>query len=83
MGIARELLPMDYGGEAPSLADLNAEVFNLREKYAPWLLESERFVTDESKRPKKTSWWNLITNNNPEESIEKQKERFLATLQID
>lgn len=82
-GFPQELLPAEYGGEAPSIDELNQENFALREKYAPFLLDSERYVSDESKRLKKSSWWGLIYGGANEESLEKQKERFFANLQID
>lgn len=82
-GVPKELLPADYGGESETLEQLNKENFVLMEKYAPWLRDSEKHVVDESKRPKKNSWWNLISGTTTTESLEKQKERFFANLQID
>lgn len=54
---------MDYGGEAPTSEELGKEVFDLMDKYAKWLKESEHFVADETKRIKKNSWWSVFSGN--------------------
>ncbi|KAK4878820.1 hypothetical protein RN001_011326 [Aquatica leii] len=63
-GIPQEILPRDYGGEAPSSEELRNEMFELRDKYAAWLKESEYYVADESKRIKKSSWWSIFSSAN-------------------
>ncbi|KAF5284121.1 hypothetical protein FQR65_LT00121 [Abscondita terminalis] len=63
-GIPIEILPKDYGGEAPSSEELRSDMYELRDKYAFWLKESVYFVADETKRVKKSSWWSIFGNNN-------------------
>lgn len=82
-GVPQEILPLEYGGEAPSIKELDNEKHEMVDKYARWLRESENFKTDESKRVKKASWWGLFSNtNNTTSQIEKERQ-ILKNLQID
>ncbi|XP_045467228.1 alpha-tocopherol transfer protein-like [Harmonia axyridis] len=82
-GIPLEILPMDYGGEAPTIQELDEEVKSLVDKYAVWLKETELFKTDESKRIKKTTWWGLLTGSNSKSTENMDEKTFLKNLQID
>lgn len=54
--VNKELLPEDYGGLLPPIAQLYAEQRrNMEENYREWLIESESFKVDEKKRVKKPS----------------------------
>ncbi|XP_060532685.1 alpha-tocopherol transfer protein-like [Cylas formicarius] len=77
-----ELLPMDYGGEAPTVEELDATTRELFTKYRDWLLESSQFKADESKRSKKASWWGLFGNKGPQ-TAELDEKTILKNLQID
>lgn len=82
-GVPLEIMPEEYGGEAPSVKVLDREGKEMMEKYARWLRETELFRTDESKRIKKASWWGLFgSNNNAAVQIEKERQ-ILKNLQID
>lgn len=83
-GVPVELMPEEYGGEAPSIRELDRQCHLMMEKYARWLRETETFRTDESKRPKKASWWGIFGGggNSGGGQIEKEK-RVLKNLQID
>lgn len=77
-------MPEEYGGEAPSIKQLDKETLELVDKYAKWLRETEYFRADESKRTKKASWWNMFNNNNNNVNNQIEKERqILKNLQID
>ncbi|KAI4454748.1 alpha-tocopherol transfer protein-related [Holotrichia oblita] len=82
-----EILPKEYGGEACSIKDLDEETKRLSAKYIQWLRDTESFKVDDSKRPKKQSWWSYLTGSStspaPSMTIEQQKEEFLKNLQID
>lgn len=80
-GIPQEILPLDYGGEAPSVEELDSDTKALTAKYRDWLIETENFVTDESKRIKKASFWSLLTGNNNSQKMDEKT--FLKNLQID
>ncbi|KAF2881466.1 hypothetical protein ILUMI_24702 [Ignelater luminosus] len=67
-GVPQELLPIEYGGQAPSIKELAKEVQELIGKYARWLRETENFVADESKRVKKSSWWSLFNGSTGNEN---------------
>lgn len=58
-GFPIKYLPADYGGEQPSVEELDAKCKSLISKYARWLRETEVYKVDESKRPKK-SWWESV-----------------------
>lgn len=76
-------MPQDYGGEAPTIKELDQQNHEMIEKYAKWLKESEYFKTDETKRAKKASWWGIFSNSNPTQAqLEKEKD-ILKNLQID
>lgn len=62
-GVPQAILPMDYGGEAPTIEELGREVFEMIDKYATWLKETEHFVADESKRVKKSPWWSIFNGS--------------------
>ncbi|CAH0548875.1 unnamed protein product [Brassicogethes aeneus] len=76
-----EILPMDYGGEAPSVDDLDKDTKCLTRKYTDWLIESSKIVADESKRVKKASWWGLLTGSNSPQKMDEKT--ILKNLQID
>lgn len=82
-----DILPKEYGGEACSIPELDDETKRLCYKYIQWLKDSESLKVDDSKRPKKQSWWSYLTGTStvpsPTLTIEQQKEEFLKTLQID
>jgi len=81
-----EILPADYGGDLPSIDELEKETLALIDKYRHWLIHSENVIkVDESKRVKKPSWWGLFNGSNQEKetSLEEQKKSFLKNLQID
>lgn len=80
-GVPLELLPMDYGGEAPTMQELDDEVKGMIDKYAIWLRETEEIRTDESKRAKKVSWWGLFTGSNKQQVMDEKT--FIKNLQID
>ncbi|GJQ85960.1 hypothetical protein Trydic_g21807 [Trypoxylus dichotomus] len=87
-GIPVEMLPKEYGGEAPSIDELDEDTKGLVAKYVQWLKDTESFKVDDSKRPKKQSWWSYFTGfSTPAHekplSIEEQKEEFFKNLQID
>lgn len=74
---------MDYGGEAPTVEELDQDCKAMVVKYARWLKESgENFKVDETKRVKKQTWWGLLTGSNNNEPP-MTKEEFLKTIQID
>ncbi|CAH1953547.1 unnamed protein product [Acanthoscelides obtectus] len=77
-----ELMPMDYGGEAASIDELDRETKSLISKYHQWLIESAEFKSDESKRIKKASWWGFFggSKNN---TVELDEKTILKNLQID
>lgn len=81
-GLGVELLPTEYGGEAGNLEDLDKETKTMVYKYHKWMMETEFFKSDESKRIKKSSWWSLFgsSKTNNEELDEKT---ILKNLQID
>lgn len=84
-GVPVEVMPEEYGGEAPSIKELDRQSNEMMEKYARWLKETELFRTDEEKRVKKpSSWWGIFgsSNNNPAPQIEKERQ-ILKNLQID
>ncbi|XP_018322061.1 alpha-tocopherol transfer protein [Agrilus planipennis] len=60
-GIPQEILPREYGGNAPSIDVLDKQCHSLINKYADWLIETEQFKADETKRPKKASWWSIFS----------------------
>lgn len=86
-GMDKDLLPLEYGGKAPRISDLDADTKSMIDDYAPWLIDSERYCVDESKRVRKASWWGLFNGTNPvpnqQQSIDKQKQVFFENLQID
>ncbi|XP_031329977.1 uncharacterized protein LOC116160963 isoform X2 [Photinus pyralis] len=63
-GMALEMFPKDLGGEAPTTEELSLEVVKLKEKYHEWMIETEYFVADESKRARKGTWWSLFSGSN-------------------
>lgn len=79
-------MPEEYGGEGPSIVELDRESYAMMEKYTRWLKETELFRTDESKRIKKASWWGIFSGGNNAAAataqIEKERE-ILKNLQID
>ncbi|XP_030757101.1 retinaldehyde-binding protein 1-like [Sitophilus oryzae] len=77
-----ELLPMDYGGEAPTVEELDRTTKALLDKYSSWLIESSLLVADESKRPKKGSWWGLFSSKSNQQ-VEIDEKNILKNLQID
>ncbi|XP_019763835.2 uncharacterized protein LOC109540082 [Dendroctonus ponderosae] len=81
-GFPTELLPMDYGGEAPTVEDLDTITKALLGKYRDWLVESEHLKADESKRVKRGSWWGFLTNKSPQQ-VELDEKTILKNLQID
>ncbi|KAJ8956083.1 hypothetical protein NQ318_016536 [Aromia moschata] len=82
-GFPLELLPMDLGGEAPSVEDLDRETKSLIHKYHGWLLETASFKSDESKRTKKASWWGFFNGTNKTNNVELDEKTILKNLQID
>ncbi|KAJ8910509.1 hypothetical protein NQ315_012356 [Exocentrus adspersus] len=82
-GIALDLLPSDYGGEAPSVEDLDADTKSLVHKYHEWLMETSEWKSDESKRVKKASWWGLFNGTNKTNNVELDEKTILKNLQID
>ncbi|XP_044261487.1 alpha-tocopherol transfer protein-like [Tribolium madens] len=80
-GVPQDILPADYGGEAPSVEELDSETKSMVDKYASWLKESVHFKADESKRVKKASWWGLFSGSNSTERIDEKT--ILKNLQID
>lgn len=80
-GIPQDILPADYGGEAPSVEELDRETKSMVDKYAGWLKESVHFKADENKRVKKASWWGLFSGSNSTERIDEKA--ILKNLQID
>nr|XP_022907576.1 alpha-tocopherol transfer protein-like [Onthophagus taurus] len=88
-GFPVELMPLEYGGEAPSIEVLDATTKSMTHKYIDWLKDTEKFRVDESKRPKKPSWWSIFGSTTTtqqsqnELTIEQQKENFFKNLQID
>lgn len=76
-----ELLPSDYGGEAPSVEELDTQTKALVSKYADWLKETEYFRANESKRVKKTTWWGLFSGSN--NTVKLDEKTILKNLQID
>lgn len=80
-----EIMPEEYGGEGPSIKELDRESCEMMEKYGRWLKETELFRTDEGKRIKKASWWGIFGgNNNAAAAAQIEKERqILKNLQID
>ncbi|KAL1501765.1 hypothetical protein ABEB36_007032 [Hypothenemus hampei] len=81
-GFPIELLPMDYGGEAPTVEELDNTTKSLLHKYHHWLIESEQFKADESKRVKKTGWFGLFSSKSPQQ-VELDEKAILKNLQID
>lgn len=86
-GVPIEIMPEEYGGEGPSIKDLDRESIEMLEKYGRWLRETELFKTDETKRIKKASWWGIFGGNTANAAataaqIEKEKQ-ILKDLQID
>ncbi|XP_076254710.1 alpha-tocopherol transfer protein-like isoform X3 [Rhynchophorus ferrugineus] len=77
-----ELLPMDYGGEAPTVEDLDRETKSLLHKYKDWLIESAVLKADESKRAKKTGWWGIFSGKSAQQA-EIDEKNILKNLQID
>ncbi|KAK5638468.1 hypothetical protein RI129_012763 [Pyrocoelia pectoralis] len=90
-GIPQEIFPKDFGGEAPSSQELSMELFRLRDKYSKWLLETEYFVADESKRVRKgAAWWSFFTapnqevpNSSSNNNIELKDQNAFRQLEID
>lgn len=85
-GVPIEIMPEEYGGEAPSIKELDRESGEMMEKYARWLKETELFRTEESKRIKKSSsWWGFFSGSNSTSDVQQiEKERqILKNLQID
>lgn len=79
-------MPEEYGGEGPSIKELDRQSAEMMDKYARWLKETELFKTNEGKRIKKaSSWWGLFGgNNNAAAAAQIEKERqILKNLQID
>lgn len=77
-----ELLPMDYGGEAPTVEELDAITKSLLDKYRHWLIETEHLKADESKRVKKAGFWSLFSGKS-EQQVELDEKTILRNLQID
>lgn len=73
---------MDYGGEAPTVEDLDTITKALLGKYRDWLIESVHLKADDSKRVKKGSWWGFLTNKSPQQ-VELDEKTILKNLQID
>lgn len=83
-GVPVEIMPEEYGGEGPSIIELDRQSEEMMEKYERWLKETELFKTDEGKRIKKASWWGLFGGNNAAAAAQIEKERqILKNLQID
>lgn len=55
----------------------------LLKKYEEWLSESSNLVSDESKRPKKASWWGLWSSTKNTNNVEVNEKTILKNLQID
>lgn len=78
-----ELLPMDLGGEAPTIEELDhITKSTLNGKYRDWLIESAELKADESKRVKKGSWWGFFGSKTPQQN-ELDEKTILRNLQID
>lgn len=79
-------MPVEYGGEGPSIKELDRQSIEMLEKYGKWLRETELFRTDESKRIKKASWWGFFGGGSSSTAanaqIEKERQ-ILKDLQID
>ncbi|XP_017777268.1 PREDICTED: alpha-tocopherol transfer protein-like [Nicrophorus vespilloides] len=83
-GFPVEIMPKDYGGEAPSTTELDGHTLSLMTKYKQWLLDSETFRVDESRRVKKASWWSLLSGSNQTaQALEEQNKTLFQNLQID
>ncbi|RZC38432.1 CRAL TRIO domain containing protein [Asbolus verrucosus] len=80
-GVPRDILPADYGGEGPSVEELDNDTKSMVDKYAEWLKESVYFKADESKRVRKATWWGLFTGSNSTEKLDEKT--ILKNLQID
>ncbi|XP_063926747.1 alpha-tocopherol transfer protein-like isoform X2 [Zophobas morio] len=80
-GIPHEILPADYGGEAPSVDELDTHTKSMVDKYSEWLKESACFKADETKRVKKASWWGLFSGGSAPEKLDEKT--ILQNLQID
>lgn len=82
-GIPLEMMPEDYGGEAPCIEELDQQTKAMCEKYAEWLKESTvHYKSDESKRIKKASWWGLF-NGSTTNSQKLDEKSILKNLQLD
>ncbi|KAF5285072.1 hypothetical protein FQA39_LY16761 [Lamprigera yunnana] len=88
--LPQEMMPKDYGGDAPSFKELGEQVFKMRHRYAEWLKESQYFVSDETKRVRKNWWWSIFggnSNTNNAESSEKSlscdESKVFKSLEID
>lgn len=73
---------MDYGGEAPTVEELDTTTKSLLDKYREWLIESEHFKSDETKRAKKAGWWGIFSSKSPQQ-VELDEKTILKNLQID
>lgn len=91
-GIPIEIMPKDYGGEAPTVKELDEESLSMVDKYRDWLKDSEKYQVDETKRIKKGSWWGglfgygqqtIPNNNNMALVVDGQQKVYLKDLQID
>ncbi|KAJ8958997.1 hypothetical protein NQ314_006315 [Rhamnusium bicolor] len=76
-GLPLELLPAEYGGEAPTIEELDSDTKSMVHKYHQWLLESAEFKSDESKREKKASWWGFFNGSNKTNNVELDEKTIL------
>lgn len=79
-----EILPQEYGGNADSIEVLDQQTDALLKKYEAWMLESSKLISDESKRPKKSSWWAMWSGSSKTTSnAELDEKTILKNLRID
>ncbi|KAG8313972.1 hypothetical protein J6590_103005 [Homalodisca vitripennis] len=68
--VPKEIMPKDYGGEAPTMEELNEQNLQRIQKYRQYFLDEQKVVVDESKRISKKAkqsedpeeekgWWLL------------------------